>query len=390
LGSEYNPLGLNDPFCSESICVKRPPGDLSVSDLFWKLVAHSQAIMVRLGIPGIAIGLSVGRREFVAALGVISLADPRSATPETIYQIGSITKTFTATAIFRLIEQGKAGLDDPVRKYIPSFKVQDEYTAARVTIRHLLNHTAGWMGDFFINTGEGDEALAKYVELMAGLPQLTPLGATYAYNNASFNVAGRIIEIIAGKPYENVIREMLLDPLEMSASAFFPAEALGHPIATGYAQKDDRTTEPIGWFVNRGEAPCGGLALNVVDLLRYARFHINDDKTVHGEHLLSRLFLKQMQTPTVPADKQAWMGLNWFINDTSGVRVIYHNGSTNGQESALWMVPEEGLALVVLTNHFKGNLLHEDLTLWLRNLFLKGRLSTKEGRKKIEEKGERG
>ncbi len=342
------------------------PDRYPYEEFFQSLIAQARQSMDDLGIPGVAVGLSANNQEYRAGLGVTGLEDPQPVTPGTIFQIASITKTVTATALFRLVEQGEISLDDRVREFIPSFKVRNEDASARVTIRHLLNHTAGWFGDFFYNTGEEDEALAEYIALMADLPQLAPLGTTYAYNNAAFNVLGRIIEIIAGRQYERVMHELVLGPLGMDSSYFFPSEAIGRCIAAGYSQKEDGTTEPILWFVNRGEAPCGGLATDIGDLLRYARYHMGDGTAESGERILSSSTLAQMQTPTIQTDKQAWMGMNWFIDDSSGLRLIYHNGSTNGQETALWLAPAKKVALAIMTNHFKGEHLCENLTLMLK------------------------
>lgn len=344
--------------------------DRASADKFQELIEYVQEGMEHFRVPGVALGLFVNGQEHVAGLGVTSVENPLPVTPETVFQIASITKTVTATGIFRLIEQEKINLDDPVQKYIPNFQVQEKETSTRATIRHLLNHTGGWLGDFFINTSEGDDALALYVAKMADLPQLTPLGAFYAYNNASFNVAGRVVEIIMDKPYEVAIRELVLDPLKLTESFFFPMEAIDHRIANGHYLKGNEVTLAHPWSIDRGGAPCGGLGSDVLDLLRYARFHIGDGTTSEGMCLLTADSLDQMQTPSIPTEEESWIGLNWFIKDIEGVRIISHNGSTDGHNSTLWMAPRKKLALVVLTNLEPGSLLCEDLKIWVLDHFL--------------------
>jgi CubicO group peptidase (beta-lactamase class C family) len=340
------------------------------AEKFQELIKYSQESMGHFHVPGLALGLLVNGQKYVAGLGVTSLESPQPATPETVFQIASITKTVTATGIFRLIERGKINLDDPVRKYIPNFRVQDKETSARATIRHLLNHTGGWVGDFSINTGEEDDALALFVSKMADIPQVTPLGAFYAYNNASFNVAGRIIEILMDKPYEVAIRELVLDPLKLTGSFFFPSEAIKHRIANGHYLKGNNVIPAHPWFIDRGGAPCGGLGSDVHDLLRYARFHMGDGTTQEGVRLLTSGSLVQMQTPAIPTEEESWIGLNWFIKDIKGVRFISHSGSTDGQNSILLMAPEKKLAFAVLTNLEPGSLLCEELKIWVLNHFL--------------------
>src|SRR5258708_20112520 len=113
----------------------------------------------------------------------------------------------------RLVEQGALDLDVPVRAYLPDLRLADEDVAARVTLRHLFTHTGGWEGDYFADTGWGGVALAKIVAQLPGLPQLTPLGDLYAYNNARFYIAGLVIYFVTRKPYVSATRLPVLTPL---------------------------------------------------------------------------------------------------------------------------------------------------------------------------------
>src|SRR5213075_888226 len=141
-------------------------------------------------------------------------------------QFGSTGKTYTATAMLRLVEDGSVDLDAPVRKYVPELTLQDADVAARVTVIQLFNHTAGWEGDMMDDTGDGDDAIEKYVAKMVKLEQVTPLGETVSYNNAALSVAGRIIEKITGQTYKQAIRELLLEPLDMDQTLFFCNEIM--------------------------------------------------------------------------------------------------------------------------------------------------------------------
>ena len=108
-----------------------------------------------------------------------------------------------------LVERGELELDAPVRRYLPKLALADESVAAAVTMRHLLTHTAGWVGDYFADHGAGDDALARMVDDLQRLPQLTPLGKVWSYNNAGFYLAGRVIEVVTGEPYERVVQSLL-------------------------------------------------------------------------------------------------------------------------------------------------------------------------------------
>src|SRR5947209_15077152 len=152
-----------------------------------------------LQVPGVAAGIYLNGEETIAVHGVTSIENPLAVTEETLFQFGSTGKTFTATAIMRLVEQGKVDLDAPVRQYIPELKLKDDDVAQRVTVLQLLNHTAGWAGDLMEDVGDGDDALDKYLGKMADLEQVSPLGRSVSYNNASLSVAGLIISRVTGK-----------------------------------------------------------------------------------------------------------------------------------------------------------------------------------------------
>src|ERR1043165_8645326 len=166
--------------------------------------------MEELSVPGVALGVLFEGDEEVAGLGVTSVDNPLEVTPDTLFQIGSIGKTFVATAIMRLVAQAQLELDQPARSYLPDFRLADEDTASRVTVRQLLTHTGGWLGDYFDDFGAGDDALARMVDGLSTLAQLTALGAHWAYNNSAFYVAGRIIEVTTGKPFEKALGELVL------------------------------------------------------------------------------------------------------------------------------------------------------------------------------------
>jgi CubicO group peptidase (beta-lactamase class C family) len=175
-----------------------------------------------LDVPGVSVGVLHDGEEQYAYHGVTSIENPLPVDERTLFLCGSTTKTFTATAIVQLAARGEVDLAAPARRYVPELRVQDEDAAASVTVLQLLNHTAGWDGDFFKNTGEGEDALAGYVEAMAVLRQLTPPGEAISYHHASLAVAGRLIENVTGMTYEAAARELLLEPLGLDNSFFFP------------------------------------------------------------------------------------------------------------------------------------------------------------------------
>ncbi len=340
------------------------PDFLALSDL---VVSE----MRRLQVPGVAVGLFHDGHEHLAGFGVTSVENPLPVTADTLFQIGSTTKTVTGTIIMRLVERGLIDLDAPVKSYVPELLLQDKTAEETVTTRHLLTHMGGWLGDFFRETGNGDDSLARYVAEMATLPQVVPVGAVWSYNNAGFGLAGRVIEAVTGRTYEAVAQELLLDPLRMDNSFFFPADVIsrrfvvGHHVAEGTGPVVDRP-----WALARSAHAVGGLCSSARDQVRYARFHLGDGATARGERLLSAETMALMQTPQCAANLGREMGLSWILKDMAGVPTVLHGGATNGQLSAFVMVPSRNFAITVLTNAEEGNMLHDEVVKWAMGRYL--------------------
>lgn len=346
------------------------PDDRSDDEKFKELCTYATQAMQRFHVPGVAIALIANGKDYAAGLGVTSMANPLEVTPQTLFQIGSTSKTFTATLVMRLVEQGKLSLEDGVRKYLPDFKVSDERTSAGVTVHHLLTHTCGWLGDFFPETGSGDDALARYVALMRDLPQITPLGRYYSYNNVALIVAGRVVEVITGKTFETSMREMVLEPLEMNNSFFFPGEVMLHRFAVGHILEEQGPVVADPWPVPRFAAPAGGVYSDALDQMKYMHFHMGDGVAASGERLLTAQSLGLMQSPMAPMGDGNHVGLTWTVEEIDGVKFCSHGGTTNGQESDFWMAPQANTALTVMTNLDQGNRLHADLSAWVKKHFL--------------------
>lgn len=320
--------------------------------------------MEELGIPGVAIGIVHGDQEFTVGLGVTSVENPLEVTPDTVFQIGSTTKTYTGTMMTMLDEQGVLSLDDRVRKHLPEFKLQDESVASEITVRQLLNHSGGWAGDLFVHTGDGDDALAKYVEKVAEQDQLTPLGETFHYNNSAFGVAGRVVEVVTGKTFEDACTEMILQPLGATKSSFFPVDAMVERFAAGhYTDAEGNVKVGRPWAFARSVAPIGRINSTVVEQLAYAKAQMNPG-------MFSAELIARMQTPDFPASNGERMGISWFTLETSAGLLVRHGGATNGHMSSFWMVPNQKFACTTLTNHEKGGTLNLELTKWIKERFL--------------------
>lgn len=170
--------------------------------------------------------------EFAA--GVLNVDTGVEVTTDSLFQIGSVSKVWTATQIMLLVERGELTLDTPVVQVLPEFRVADPEVTKTVTIRHLLSHTSGIDGDFFLDTGRGDDCIEKYVEACADLAQNHPIGATQSYCNAGFTIAGRVIERLTGKVWDAALREQIIEPLGLTHTHTLPEDVLRFRGAMGH------------------------------------------------------------------------------------------------------------------------------------------------------------
>lgn len=350
--------------------MKQDIDDRTFTQKFDELTAFTRACMESSHVPGVSIGMTIKGEVFTAGLGITSAANPLPVTAETLFQIGSTTKTFTALVVMQLMEQGKLALDDTVRKHLPEFRVSDEATSTGVTIRHLLTHTPGWLGDFFPECGVGDDALARYIAAMRDLPQHTPLGAYYAYNNAALVVAGRVIEAVTGQTYEAAVRELVFEPLGMTNSFFFPQEVMLRRFAVGHWLEGEEAVVASPWPIMRAGNPAGGVTSDAIDQVRYMQFHLGDGAAAQGKRLLQTEALQQMQAPQFPMGDGSHVGLTWSVEEIGGVKIVGHGGTTNGQESDFWLAPDQGLGITVLTNLDQGNKVHKAVREWVYEHYL--------------------
>ena len=321
---------------------------------FEKIAALVQAQMTEHAVPGVAIGILDEGRVTTRAFGVTNVDHPLPVTDDTLFQIGSISKTFTGTAMMRRVEQGKVELTAPLRRYLPEFRVKDPDASARATVQDTLTHMGGWEGDFFADPSSGDDALQRQVEGMATLEQTGKPGEMWGYNNAGFYAAGRVIEVITGQPFEKALKASVLDPLGLEAAYFFPADVMTRRFVVGHAGAKPRVIGP--WPVPRAANAAGGITTNVATMLKYAAFHMGDGTSATGERVLSAATLQRMRTTAAPkAGSDLSMGLTWHLGKAGDFEFAEHGGGTNGQISHLRLIPSRRFALAIVTNSGAGS-----------------------------------
>jgi CubicO group peptidase (beta-lactamase class C family) len=311
-------------------------------------------------IPGAALAVWADGRLSVAAHGVLNAATGVAATPDSLFQIGSITKLWTATMIMQLIDEGRLSLDTTVAGALPGVRLGagDEDGAGgaeeEITVRHLLTHTSGIDGDIFADTGRGADCVERYAAGLAGAARIFSPGAAYSYCNSGFVLLGRIIEVLDGREWDESLRERLIRPLGLTRTFTLPEEAIAHRVATGHREYPHHHQPVSVWGLPRSIGPAGNIVASAADVLAFARMHLDGGLSPDGTRLLSAASVAAMQPPQIElpslGDRADAVGLAWRLNRWSGGRVIGHDGGTIGQSAFMRADPRSGVAACLLTN----------------------------------------
>jgi CubicO group peptidase (beta-lactamase class C family) len=324
--------------------------------LFGALDATIREAMTGAGIPGVAVGVLYTGGEYLAGYGVTNVESPQPVDADTLFQIGSITKTMTMAACLRLVEQGRLDLATPIRQYLPDLRLSDPNAASVIALQHLLTHTSGLPADDFAAMGGGDDALARFAASLGDIPFVLPPGEWASYCNIGFSLAGRVLEVARNQTYEQAIGELLLEPLGMTRATFFANEAILYPTAAGHTLIEGQAHLQRPWQLPRTANPAGGLIASARDMLAYASLWLNEGTSPSGERLLRPETLARIESPQArQPDDLTTFGLSWGLADRSGTRFLAHDGGTAGQNARLLIAPDRGFAVCVLTNVQDGS-----------------------------------
>jgi CubicO group peptidase (beta-lactamase class C family) len=307
-----------------------------------------------------------------AAAGVVNLNTGVETTTDTLFQIGSITKLYTTALVLQLVEEGLLTLDDPIRTWLPDFKVGDATTSAQVTLRHLLTHTSGIDGDYFVDAGRGEDRIEKFVSLLGDLPSLSPLGHMFAYCNVGFVIAGRVIEKVTGLTWDKAMRTRIAKNIGTPSFSTLPEQAMRHRTAIGHLgnPKKGLMVTPLAYLA-QSNAPAGSTPMaSAADIVTFGRALMDDGVAPNGHRLMTSesaaLYQREHRT-CPPGGSLDGIGLgaflwNWGGKLTGGDHDVFgHDGSTIGQAAFLRIHPKSGTVVVLLTNGGDGKGLAQTL-----------------------------
>lgn len=308
-------------------------------------------------VPAASLAILTNGRVHELASGVLHRGTGVKATTDSVFQMGSIAKLYTATLIMRLAESGELDLDAPVTGVLPEFSVADPRATKAITTRMLLSHTSGLTCDFTHDSGRGDDCLAKYVQAAKNVALDCPPGTALSYSSVGYNVLGRIIEVVTGKVWDEALKDLLLTPLGLTHTMTLPEEALRFRAAMGHLGEAGQDPDPApAWdLMPRSAGPYGRVIATAGDLTRLAQMHLDGGLAQDRTRVLSKESVALMQQRVVESpDKwtvsaDGW-GLGWTLYDWDGVRGYGHDGASIGQYGYLRVVPSAGVAVTLLTN----------------------------------------
>jgi len=312
--------------------------------------------MVEARVPGLSLAIVEGGcLTHARGFGMTSVEDGGTAvTPDTLFRIGSLNKPQTATMIMRLVEQGDLDLDRPIIDYVPWFALSEPDAAGRVTLRHLLTHTAGLPTDGVDFGPDRQPTLEEYVrETVPRYPLLATPGLVCAYSNAGFNVAGYVAQAATGVPYARLMNDLLFAPLGMARTTFDPAVALTYPLALPHELDDTgalRVRHRL--MLNAAYAPCGEAFSTARDQAAFALLHLRDglagDRRLLAPESAAAMHRPQADLYTAGGWEQ---GLGFGVRLVEGRRQLGHGGAIDTYGSSIFLAPDDDAVVVLLYNH---------------------------------------
>ena len=324
------------------------------------LTATVTQILDRWPCAGLAVGVITD--EGLAWFHGHGFADVGAETPitqDTVFRIGSITKTFTAIAVMQLWERGLVDLDAPANDYLRSFRLVPARPHLRpATVRHLLTHTAGvgyWrrlsdllqpgVGSGIQAARSGAPPLADYYR--RGLPVEVEPGTKWAYSNHGFAALGQIVEDVSGQPLDSYLRDNILDPLGMEHTDLIRSERVRHLLATGYVLRS-RGLKPVA----DREIPTpggGGMYATTADIARCAAALLSTADE-HGSVLRPESVATMFQPHFQPDPRVPGMGLAFELGEEAGQKIVSKTGIVSGFHSAMALAPDKGIGVVAFGN----------------------------------------
>ncbi len=303
-------------------------------------------------LPAFVIGVvKNGKLIYAKGFGFAKLGTDTPVTSRSLFHMASVTKTFVATAIMQLVEQGKIDLDARVTRYLPYFKLDDE-RYRDIKIRQMLSHTSGIPDttNYHWDKPEYDDgALERFVRSTANQKLLFTPGQNFAYSNTAYEILGDVISKVSGESFEDYVQHFILTPLGMKDSTLLVRQANPALLTSPHIEEGGKLIVSKIFPYNRAHAPSSTLYSNIEDMSRWAIANLNHGE-LDGRRILKRETAELMWRPVVNAFNMK-EGLAWFVGDVRGHRLVMHDGGDVGFESRLLLAPDDSVAVVAMSNY---------------------------------------
>lgn len=314
-------------------------------------------------VPGAALVVLRGDQTLVLkGYGRRAAGGNEPVTPDTVFPLASCTKQFTTALLAMLVDDGKLGWDDPVRKHLPAFKLSDPNATALLTVRDLVTHRTG-LGSHDLLWYRAPWSIDHMLKQVPLLPLEYPFRSGYRYNSLTFMAAGRIAEARGQKKWPDLVRERVTEPLGMKGVTFTTAEIpKDADRARGHRLSRSGETEPAPVYEIKEPNPSGSMNATARDLAAWLEFQLADGVAPSGTRLVSAKPLLETRTPqnlmrleggakqSFPDTVQASYAMGWVVNDYRGLKVVAHGGLIDGFRMQITLVPEQQLGFAVLCN----------------------------------------
>ncbi|NUW41140.1 serine hydrolase domain-containing protein [Nonomuraea rhodomycinica] len=322
-------------------------------------------------VPGYVAGVHHAGQQTVVAHGVANAATGAPMLDDTGFLFGSVTKVLTTTLVLRQVDRGLLDLDTPVVTYLPGFALDSPGAADKILVRHLISHTNGIDADLYFPDAKGRDALKTYVDgLASGCGTLFEPGEQLSYSNGGMIVAGRLLEVVTGLPFPDLLAREIYASVGMTHSSTSAEQAILRSTAVGhFLDPETMSARPTNMFTLPDTwGPAGGTPIGTVaDLLAFGRTHLAGGVSPSGTRVLSaestalmRQVSYDMGTPNTPP-----LGLGWVLYPFGDTTVLAMSGASPGGVSILCVVPEHDLVFAAYGNQPGAIMLHDQLLRWL-------------------------
>ncbi len=309
-----------------------------------------EAARTKRDIPGVSVAIITPQGTLLKGYGVRNLETREPVTEHTAFDVGSVTKSFTALGAAILVDSGKLDWDRPVKEYIPWFQMYDPVATQLMTARDLLTHRSG-LARYDTLRFAVPLTREELVRRLRYLPPTATFRSKYQYQNLMYTAAGFLTGTLDGSSWEELTEKRIFGPIGMKESTVRITDLIKTADYASPHERDGGSMKRVEFYDYQkfGVGPNGAVNSSASDLARYLRFYLNDG-VVDGKQIVSKRQMVELQRPQMVVDDSSSYGLGWNVDWSPGFKLVSHSGAITGFSAFAAFAPEKGEGIVVLTN----------------------------------------